>query len=58
MEISPEDEAAMAAFLRPQARQRTLADIILEKIQEKQQRQALGEHGGWASCSPPLLFQR
>ena len=44
-EISTEDEAAMAAFLNPLAKQRTLADIILEKIQEKQQRQALQEEG-------------
>lgn len=42
IEVSPEDEAAMAAFLNPAAgfKQRTLADIILEKIQEKQERQA------------------
>jgi len=48
VDISPEDEAAMAAFLNPMAKQRTLADIILEKIQEKQQRQklTLGEQGG------------
>ena len=46
MEISPEDEAAMAAFLNPMARQRTLADIILEKIQEKQRRQSALTQGG------------
>ncbi len=46
VEISPEDEAAMAAFLNPMARQRTLADIILEKIQEKQRRQSALTQGG------------
>lgn len=45
VEVSPEDEAAMAAFMNSMAKQRTLADIILEKIQEKQQRQALQEEG-------------
>ena len=45
IEVSPEDEAAMAAFLNPMAKQRTLADIILEKIEEKQQRQALVAEG-------------
>ena len=45
IEVSPEDEVAMAAFLNPMAKQRTLADIILEKIQEKQQRQASQEAG-------------
>lgn len=45
VDISPEDEAAMAAFLTPMAKQRTLADIILEKIEEKKQRQALQIQG-------------
>lgn len=45
VEISPEDEAAMTAFLNPMAKQRTLADIILEKIEEKQQRQAQQAQG-------------
>ena len=41
LEISPGDEAAMAAFLNPAGiRQRTLADIILEKIKEKEQQVA------------------
>lgn len=41
LEVSPEDEAAMAAFLNPAGiRQKTLADIILEKIKEKEQQQA------------------
>ena len=45
VEISAEDEAAVAAFLTPMAKQRTLADIILEKIEEKQQRQAKQSQG-------------
>ena len=47
VEISPEDEAALAAFMNPTAgvfKQRTLADIILDKIKEKQEAQAgIGE---------------
>ena len=37
--MSPEDEAALAAFLAPGAdsyHQRTLADMVLDKIREKQ----------------------
>ncbi len=45
IEVSPEDEAAMAAFMNPLTKQRTLADIILEKIEEKQQRQAMQAEG-------------
>ena len=44
-EISPEDEAALRAFMNPQAesyQQQTLGDIILAKIQEKQ-KQSLSE---------------
>ena len=40
-EISPEDEAALRAFMAPQPasyQQQTLGDIILAKIQEKQRR--------------------
>ena len=37
IEISPEDEKALAAFMAPKAsKERTLADIILEKIKEKE----------------------
>ena len=37
VEISPEDERALAAFMQPKAsKERTLADIILEKIAEKE----------------------
>ena len=53
VEVSPEDEAAMAAFLNPMAKQRTLADIILEKIEEKKQRQAL-QIQEWVSAFPAL----
>jgi len=45
-EISPEDEAALAAFMAPNAadyQQKTLTDIILEKIREKQQQAGLSE---------------
>jgi hypothetical protein len=38
-EISPEDEAALAAFMAPNAanyKQRTLADLIMDKIKEKE----------------------
>ena len=45
VDISPDEEAAMAAFLNPLAKQRTLADIILEKIEEKQQRQSMPDEG-------------
>lgn len=32
-EISPEDEAALAAFMRPAgAKQKTLADVVAEKL--------------------------
>ena len=37
IDISPEDEAALSAFMQPKAgKERTLADIILEKIKEKE----------------------
>ena len=37
IEISPEDEKALSAFMAPKAsKERTLADIILEKIKEKE----------------------
>jgi hypothetical protein len=41
-EVSPEEEAVMAAFLGPGLgfEQRTLADIILDKIRQKEQRDA------------------
>lgn len=35
-EISPEDEAALAAFMRPGAKQRTLADVVAEKLAQAQ----------------------
>jgi hypothetical protein len=44
VEVSPEDEAALAAFMAPGAaafRQATLADIILDKIRQKQEAQGL-----------------
>ena len=47
VEVSPEDEAAIAAFLAPGAadhRQRTLADVILDKL--KEQEGAGGEGAG------------
>lgn len=39
IEVSPEDEAALAAFMAPGAdsyHQKTLADMVLEKIRERQ----------------------
>ena len=46
IEISPEDEKALSAFMAPKAsKERTLADIILEKIKEKE-RADRGEGGG------------
>lgn len=46
IEVAPEDEAAVAAFLNPGAeRQKTLADIILDKIREKEARDARGGAG-------------
>lgn len=37
-EVDPEDERVMAAFNKPQATERrSLADIIMEKIKEKEQ---------------------
>ena len=37
VEVSPEDEAALAAFMAPKSgKERTLADIILDKIKEKE----------------------
>ena len=49
IEISPEDEKALSAFMAPKAsKERTLADIILEKIKEKESggRGAGGAGGG------------
>lgn len=46
IEVGAEEEAALAAFMAPGAadhRQRTLSDIILQKIREKQQEQGLTE---------------
>lgn len=46
-EISPEDEAALQAFITPNTdanQMQTLGDIILAKIQERQQ-QAESIHG-------------
>ena len=56
VEISPEDEEAMAAFMQPgfgEPKQRTLADIILDKIKEKQERQMQQE--GYAPCPGPVM---
>jgi hypothetical protein len=59
IEVSPEDEAALAAFMAPDAgayRQRTLADLVLERIREKQAEQGVielprcawaGRRGAW-----------
>ncbi|KAL4458621.1 hypothetical protein ABPG75_013486 [Micractinium tetrahymenae] len=46
IEVSPEDEAALAAFMAPEAehyQQRTLADLVLERIREKQKEQGVSE---------------
>lgn len=46
IEVSPEDEAALAAFMAPDAdsyQQRTLADLVLERIREKQKEQGVTE---------------
>ena len=56
VEISAEDEEAMAAFMQPgfgESKQRTLADIILDKIKEKQERQM--QQGGYAPCPGPVM---
>ena len=48
-EISPEDEAVLRAFMTPQAEsvpQRTLGDIILAKINEKQRQSQAGSVQG------------
>ena len=52
--MSAEDEAALAAFLNPGAagqQQRTLSDIILSKIRE---RQATGDVAFTAECALEL----
>ncbi|KAL4429375.1 hypothetical protein ABPG77_005149 [Micractinium sp. CCAP 211/92] len=46
IEVSPEDEAALAAFMAPDAdtfQQKTLADLVLERIREKQKEQGVTE---------------
>ena len=56
VEISPEDEEAMAAFMQHgfgESKQRTLADIILDKIKEKQDRQM--QQGGYAPSPGPVM---
>ena len=49
-EIRDEDEAALVAFMAPNAdeyRQKTLSDVIMERIREKQEEAArLGDSGG------------
>jgi hypothetical protein len=48
--VSPEDEAALAAFLAPGAdsyHQRTLADMVLDKIREKQGELGVAEIPRW-----------
>ena len=50
IEVSAEDEAALAAFLPPDAdayQQRTLADLVLERIREKQAEQGVSEIPRW-----------
>ena len=47
IEISAEDERALAAFMQPKStKERTLADIILEKIKEKEAGRGGGGGGG------------
>lgn len=46
IEVSPEDEAALAAFLAPGAdsyHQRTLADMVMDRIREKQAEEGVSE---------------
>lgn len=46
IEVSAEDEAALAAFMAPGAdnyKQKTLADLVLERIREKQAEQGVSE---------------
>jgi essential nuclear protein 1 len=56
LQVSPEEEAAMAAFLAPGAsefKQKSLADIIMAKIREKQEQQGLAavpRCAGRSSC--------
>lgn len=52
IEVSPEDEAALAAFMAPDAdayHQCTLADLILDKIRQKQAEQGVAELPRWAT---------
>ena len=45
-EVSPEDEAVLAAFLAPGAadyRQKTLSELVMERIRERQGEQGLVE---------------
>ncbi|KAL3141390.1 hypothetical protein ABBQ32_004967 [Trebouxia sp. C0010 RCD-2024] len=60
VEVSPDDEQALAAFMAPHAggfQQRTLADLILQKIQDKERGQGQpstsGQNG--AAVIPPGL---
>ena len=56
--MSAEDEAALAAFLNPGAagqQQRTLSDIILTKIRERQTTSGLASAAECALKLEPLL---
>ena len=55
VELSPEDEKALAAFAAPRAgKERTLADIILEKIQAKES--GGGDGGGGGDDADEMLI--
>ena len=55
VELSPEDEKALAAFAAPKAgKERTLADIILEKIQAKEAGGGGTDGGGAAFDEMPI----
>jgi essential nuclear protein 1 len=53
--LSPEDEALVAAMMNPDRERRTLADIIVEKIQEKEQKMEDDEVG--ANQLPPKVVE-
>ncbi len=55
IEVSPEDEAALAAFMAPDAdtfQQKTLADLVLERLREKQKEQGVTEIPRWGGAAP------
>jgi len=56
VELSPEDEKALAAFAAPRAgKERTLADIILEKIQAKESGRGDGVRGENSDADEMLI---